>query len=100
MLLGKGVLKICSKFTGEHPCRIAISIKLQSKATLLNSHISIGCLSVNLLLIFKTPFFKKTTGRLLLLAICCANQLTSFYIRATLPLNGLIITSVLAISNI
>ena len=24
----KGVLKICSKFTGEHPCRSAISIKL------------------------------------------------------------------------
>ena len=26
-----GVLKICSKFTGEHPCRNVISIKLQSK---------------------------------------------------------------------
>ena len=26
---GKGVLTICSKFTGEHPCRHAISIKLQ-----------------------------------------------------------------------
>ena len=29
-VLGKGVLKICSKFTGEHPCRSVISIKLQS----------------------------------------------------------------------
>ena len=29
MFLGKGVLKICSKFTGEHPCRSVISIKLQ-----------------------------------------------------------------------
>ena len=28
VLLGKGVLKICSKFTGEYPCRSAISIKL------------------------------------------------------------------------
>ena len=28
--LGKGVLKICSKFTGGHPCSSAISIKLQS----------------------------------------------------------------------
>ena len=28
--LGKGVLKICSKFTGKHPCRSVISIKLQS----------------------------------------------------------------------
>ena len=27
--LGKGVLKICSKFTGEHPCRSVVSIKLQ-----------------------------------------------------------------------
>ena len=26
----KSVLKICKKFTGEHPYRIAISIKLQS----------------------------------------------------------------------
>ena len=30
VLLGKCVLKICSKFTGEHPRRSAISIKLQS----------------------------------------------------------------------
>ena len=28
MLLGKGVLKICSKFTGEHPCQSVISVKL------------------------------------------------------------------------
>ena len=26
VFLGKSVLKICSKFTGEHPCRSAISI--------------------------------------------------------------------------
>ena len=29
VLLKKGVLKICGKLTGEHPCRSAISIKLQ-----------------------------------------------------------------------
>ena len=28
VFLGKGILKICSKFTGEHPRRSAISIKL------------------------------------------------------------------------
>ena len=28
VFLGKGVLKICSKFTGEHPCRSASSINL------------------------------------------------------------------------
>ena len=27
--LGKGVLKICRKVTGEHPCQSAISIKLK-----------------------------------------------------------------------
>ena len=29
VFLGKGVLKICSKFTGKHPCRSAISKKLK-----------------------------------------------------------------------
>ena len=28
VFLGKDVLKICSKCTGEHPCRTVISIKL------------------------------------------------------------------------
>ena len=55
MFLGKAVLKICSKFTGEHPCRRAISIKLQSNANF----------SVNLLHVFLTHF-PKTPGRLLL----------------------------------
>ena len=32
VFLGKCILKICSKFSVEHPCRIAISIKLQSKS--------------------------------------------------------------------
>ena len=31
MFLGKAVLKLCNKFTGEHPCKSLISIKLQSK---------------------------------------------------------------------
>ena len=31
MFLGKGVLKICSKFTGKHPCGSAILIKLLRK---------------------------------------------------------------------
>ena len=30
VLFGKGFLKICSKFKGEHSCRGAISITLQS----------------------------------------------------------------------
>ena len=57
VLLGKGFLKTCNKFTGEHPCRSAISIKL------LCSFIEIalwnGCSPINLLYIFGSPFFKK-----------------------------------------
>ena len=33
MFSGKGVLKIYSKFTGEHPCRSVVSTKLQSNAS-------------------------------------------------------------------
>ena len=32
VFLGKGVLKICSKFIGEHPCRSVISVKLLWRA--------------------------------------------------------------------
>ena len=35
VFLRKDVVKICSKFTGEHSCRSAISIKLQSMSVLL-----------------------------------------------------------------
>ena len=40
VLLGKGVLNISSKFTGEHPCQRAISIKLQ--VNFLKSHFGMG----------------------------------------------------------
>ena len=43
VFLGKGVLIICNKFTGEHPCRSVISIKLQSN-------------------IFRTAFSRNTSG--------------------------------------
>ena len=63
-VLSKGVLKICSKFAGQHPCRIAISIKLKSNVTeiLLRQ----ACSRVNLLHIFGTAFFKNTYRGLLL----------------------------------
>ena len=51
VFLEKGVLKICSKFTGEHPCQ---------------SVIWHGCSPVNSMHIFITPFLKNTSGRLLL----------------------------------
>ena len=60
VFLGKGVLKKCSKFTGEQLCRSAISIKFQ------NNFIEIplwhGCPLVNLLHILKIPFPKNTSG--------------------------------------
>ena len=63
VFLRKGVLKIYIKFTGEHPCRIVISIKL------LCNFIKItfwhGC-SINLLYIFRTPLPKNVSGLLLL----------------------------------
>ena len=63
VFLQKGVLKICSKFTGEHPWSSVILIKL------LRSFIEItlrhGCSPANLLHIFRTPFYKNTSGGLL-----------------------------------
>ena len=59
VFLGKGVLIICGKFTGEHPCWSAIWIKLQ----ITFRH---GCSPVNLLHIFRTPFVKNTSRRILL----------------------------------
>ena len=64
MFLRKGVLKICSKFTGEHPCRSVISIKLQSN--FIEITLWHGCSPVNLLRIFRTLFSKNTFGWLLL----------------------------------
>ena len=47
VFFGKMVLKICSKFTGEHPCRGVISIELQSNFTEIT--LPHGCSPVNLL---------------------------------------------------
>ena len=63
VFLGKGILKICNKFTGEHPCQSAISIKL------LSSFIEIafrhGCSPIYLQHIFRTLFPKNTSEGLL-----------------------------------
>ena len=67
MFLGKGVQRICGKFTGEHPCRKAISIKLQSNFIVIT--LQQWCSPVNLLHIFRTPFLKSTSGWLLLKVI-------------------------------
>ena len=64
VFFGKCVLKICSKFTGEHPCRSAISKKLPSN--FVEIAFWYGCSPVNLLHIFRTPFYKNTSEWLLL----------------------------------
>ena len=53
-----------SKFTGEHPCRSVISIKLQSN--FIESSLRYWYSPVNLMHIFRTLFSKNTSGELLL----------------------------------
>ena len=55
VILRKGVLKICSKFIGEHPCRSVIWIKpLCNFIEIILRH---GCSPVNLQHIFRTYFW-------------------------------------------
>ena len=65
VFLWVGVLKIHSKFIGEHSCRSAVSIKLLCNFTEIT--LWHGCYPVNLLHIFRTPFLKNTFGRMLLM---------------------------------
>ena len=78
MFLGEGVLKICSKGTGEHPCQSVISTKLL--CNFIEIGLQHGCFPENLLHIFRTPFLKNTPGSLLLnyepLIGCVNNNIT------------------------
>ena len=69
VFLGKSVLEICSRSTGEHTCPSAKLLCNFIEITLRH-----GCSSVNLLHIFRTPFLKNTSGWLLLLNV---NSLTT-----------------------
>ena len=96
VFLGKDVLKICSKFTGENTWRSAISIRL------LRNFIEIalrhGCSPVNLLHIFRTPFLKNTSGRLLLLfqkstcshTVNCTIVITGNHLQSDLIFSGIL----------
>ena len=79
MFLGKGVLKIWSKFTREHPCRSAISITCNFIEITLWHESS----PVNLLHIFRTPFPMNTAGWLLLNPVYRPNQWTNFFMIGT-----------------
>ena len=76
VFLVKGVLKICSKFTGEQPCRSVISIKLQSN--FFEITLRHGCSPVNLLHIFRTPFPRNTSGWVLLTRLLFPKKLWKF----------------------
>ena len=77
VFLEKSVLKICTKFTGEHPCRSVISIKLL--CNFIEIPLRHGCSPVNLLHIFRIPFTKKTSGRLLLHSEPCQTSKKNFF---------------------
>ena len=62
--VGKADLKICSKFTGERPCRSVTSINLQSN--LIEITLWQGFSPVILLHILRTLYYKNLSGGLLL----------------------------------
>ena len=67
LFIGKPFLKICSKFTGEHPCRNVISIKLL--CNFIEFALQHGCCPINMMHIFRTPSYKNTYGELLLCTV-------------------------------
>ena len=64
VFLGKGVLKICSKFAGDYHCQSVVSVKLL--CNFIEITLWHGCSTVNLLHIFRTPFLRNTSWWLLL----------------------------------
>ena len=57
LFLGKGALNICSKFTGEHPCRRKHGC---FQWNFIENTLRCGCSPINLLHIFRTSFYKNT----------------------------------------
>ena len=66
VFLKKRFLEMCSKFTGEYPCRNVVSIKLQSN--FIEITVRHMCSPVNFPHIFRTPFPKNISGGLLLIS--------------------------------
>ena len=69
VFLGKVILKICSKFTGEHPCRSDFN-----RSNFIEITFRDGCSPVNLLHIFRTPFPRDTSGWLLLIYVVSSEK--------------------------
>ena len=69
LFLGKSVLKMCTKCTGEHPWESVISIKLVWNFNEIA--LQHRCSPVTLLHIFRTPFSQNTFKRRLLRKETC-----------------------------
>ena len=65
--LGKDVLKISSNFTGEHPRRSVISIKI--RCNFIEITFRHGFSPVNLVDIFRMLFYKNNSEELLLMSV-------------------------------
>ena len=79
VFLGKGLLKMSSKLTGEYACRNVISIKLL--CNFIEITLRHACSPVSLLHIFRIPFLKNTSGRLLV------NIIRKTLVKVSLTLN-------------
>ena len=73
---------MCSKFTGGHPCQSVISIRLFS--IVIEITLRYVCSSANLLHIFRTAFYKNTSGGLLL---DCISSITTTRSLSTIAAN-------------
>ena len=80
----KGVLKIYSKLTGEHPCWSMISIKLL--CNFIEITIRHGCSPVTLLHIFRTAFLKNTSEWLLPVSLFRYKS-SRYYVSSTIHQN-------------
>ena len=91
VFLEKSVLKICSKFTGEHPCTNMILKKLQSRRNEIT--FCDGCSPVNLLHSFRTSFPKNTSGSYFCKSSFKMDLLKSLLIILTVILAGWVVSS-------
>ena len=77
LVLRQCVLKICNKFTGEHPCRSVISIKLFCNFTEIT--LRHGCSPINLIHIFRTLFSGGLILQFIFLFFQCFDPVFHFF---------------------
>ena len=77
VFLGKGVLKIYSKITAEHPFQKVFSIELL--CNFIEITLRHGCSPVNWLHIFRTPYYRNISGGLPLEIYCKGYKKYDYY---------------------